>query len=149
MFRRERTENDELLIDNSKVALTIAFGTRLVKMMGSFKQLSGGIGYQLGPNLKQEFNTTKGPKPDYLAMQNRRRVLWRANESLLHLSVFCNWRFVDLNKAFRGLLHIYSSVSASTLIGNKIRDLLREIQYKRAGKRFSLLGTASYPVHTP
>ena len=41
------------------------------------------------------------PTPDDLPTQNNRRVFWRADDSLVHLSVYCNWRFVDLNKAFR------------------------------------------------
>ena len=47
---------------------------------------------------------------------------------------------MDLDKAFRGVVgnpnrtfHVYSDVCASTMVGNKVKDLLREIRYKREG----------------
>jgi len=51
-----------------------------------------------------------------------------------------NWRFTNLNVAFRAVvgdptrtLLVYSDVSGSSVVGNCLTDLLREIQYKREG----------------
>ena len=67
-------------------------------------------------------------------------VFWRSDGLTVELSVFCNWRFVNLNNGFRevagdpnGTLHIYSDVGSS-IVGNQATDLLREVQYKREGK---------------
>ena len=53
----------------------------------------------------------------------------------------CHWRFTNLNVAFRAVvgeptrsLHVYSDVAGSTIVGNRVTDLLREIQYKRQGR---------------
>ena len=49
----------------------------------------------------------------------------------------CNWRFVQLNETFRPskefpstrLLHVYCNVETSSVMGNRVTDLLREIKY--------------------
>ena len=53
----------------------------------------------------------------------------------------CSWRFTNLNVAFRAVvgdpsrsLQVYSDVAGSTIVGNRVTDLLREIQYKREGR---------------
>ena len=53
----------------------------------------------------------------------------------------CSWRFTNLNVAFRLVvgeptrsLHVYSDVAGSTMVGNRVTDLLREIKYKREGR---------------
>jgi len=71
-------------------------------------------------------------------------VFWTVFSSLpdyLVLSMSCNWRFTNLNVAFRAVvgeptrsLHVYSDVAGSTIVGNRVTDLLREIQYKRQGR---------------
>jgi len=59
----------------------------------------------------------------------------------LQLSMSCSWRFTNLNVAFRAVvgdpwrsLQVYSDVAGSTIVGNRLTDLLREIQYKREGR---------------
>ena len=62
----------------------------------------------------------------------------------------CSWRFTNLNVAFRAVvgdptrsLHVYSDVAGSMMVGNRVTDLLREIQYKREGR-----GTLDFePLH--
>ena len=71
-------------------------------------------------------------------------VFWTVRSFLpdyLQLSVSCGWRFTNLNVAFRAVvgeptrwLHVYSDVVGSTIVGNRVTDLLREIQYKREGR---------------
>ena len=52
-----------------------------------------------------------------------------------------NWEFINLNVAFRSIvkeptrsLHVYSNVGGSSIVGNRITDLLREIKFKREGR---------------
>ena len=89
------------------------------------------VQWELGPNLKQEFITNIVPLPDDVGSG----VFFLVSQWFLHLSVYCNWRFVD--KAFRGVVsapsrtfHMYSDVCASTMIENKD---LRKVQYIRVG----------------
>ena len=96
---------------------------------------------KLGPSLKQVFGSSTIPTPLDLRGTDGEHVFWRSSGFTVDLSVFCNWRFVNLDKAFREVvgdptrtLHVYSSISAITMIGNKVRDLLREILYKRQGR---------------
>ena len=65
-----------------------------------------------------------------------------ANEGL-HLSSYCNWRFMYLDEAYhhafggtvssttphRSPLYVYSDVGQSTVTGNQVGDLFREIPH--------------------
>ena len=145
------TDRDELLIDNTNTALeltgssfppTISVGLRLALKMGwviEAHEANKTKTVKLGPNLKQEFNGSTIPVPNDL-VSDEGQVFLRTDGSMVDLSVFCNWRFVNLNKAFGGVVgnpnrtfHVYSNVCASSLMGNKVKDLLREIRYKREG----------------
>ena len=53
----------------------------------------------------------------------------------------CGWRFTNLNVAFRSVvgeptrsLHVYSDVAGSSIVGNRVTDLLREVKYKGEGR---------------
>ena len=53
----------------------------------------------------------------------------------------CSWRFTNLNVAFRSVvgeptrsLHVYSDVAGSSIVGNRVSDLLREVKFKREGR---------------
>ena len=71
-------------------------------------------------------------------------VFWTVRSFLpdhLRLSMSCGWRFTNLNVAFRAVvgdptrsLQVYSDVAGSMMVGNRVTDLLREIQYKREGR---------------
>jgi len=59
----------------------------------------------------------------------------------MELSMSCGWRFNNLNVAFRSVvgeptrsLHVYSDVAGSSIVGNRVTDLLREVMYKREGR---------------
>ena len=67
-------------------------------------------------------------------------MFWLIDEDLFHLSVTCDWRFTNLNKAFQNVvgstsrsLFIYSDVGGSSVVGNQVTDLLREVNYQRRG----------------
>ena len=57
------------------------------------------------------------------------------------LDMRVSWKFLNLNVAFRSVvkeptrsLHVYSDVGSSSMVGNKMADLLREIKYHREGR---------------
>ena len=70
-------------------------------------------------------------------------VFWAVNNRFLQLSMYCNWRFLNLNKAFEAVvgassrsMFVYSVVGGSSVVGNQITDLLREVSHKREEKGF-------------
>ena len=59
----------------------------------------------------------------------------------LQLSMSCSCHFTNLNVAFRSVvgeltrsLHVDSDVAGSSIVGNRVIDLLREVKYKREGR---------------
>ena len=63
-------------------------------------------------------------------------AFWLIEEDLFHLSVTCDWRFTNLNKAFQNVVgltstFIYFDVGGSSTVGNQVTDLLREVNYRR------------------
>ena len=110
----------------------------------------------LGPNPHQEFINGEVSDLDHLPMwrdfqddHGKGTFCLVPSEALL-LSMSCNWCFVNLNRAFRSLvgvssltLHVYSHVGGSSIVGNQVTDLMREVQNKREGK-----GTVYFePLH--
>ena len=99
---------------------------------------------KLGPNLLIVFWEEKIPNvsDDHADLKDDdgKFVFWQVKDGFLQLSINCNWRFINLKKAFHKVtgtktrsMFIYSNVGSSTIVGNKVRDLLREIPYKRTG----------------
>ena len=146
-----RWEGDDLLIDNTNVCHcktdtpALAIYTKLALKMGWLRKIDSGL--ILGPNLQQEFNNMKQPVDnDWNDVNDDQSnpVFWTVRSFLpdyLQLSMSCGWRFTNLNVAFRAVvgdpsrsLHVYSDVAGSTIVGNRVTDLLREIQYKREGR---------------
>lgn len=115
--------------------------------MGWFKQNAGG-GFDIGPNLimifpngriparnEADFTSDAGDPLYYTSMADNKQTKW------IFLSFRVSWKFVNLNVAFRSVvkeptrsLHIYSDVGVSTMVGNRMTDLLREIKYHREGR---------------
>ena len=93
--------------------------------------------YRLGPNLLQEFHSDTIPTPTDVLGANNKSTFWKVDGDYMELSVMCNWRFVNLNEKFRPSaefpstrpLHVYCHVGTSSMVGNRITDLLREIKY--------------------
>ena len=147
-------EGEDLIIDNTNVChcgnktpvLTIY--TKLALKMGWLRKIDSGL--ILGPNLQQEFlgdqvpNLTKDSAWQDVTDGQGNAVFWTVRSILpdyLQLSMSCGWRFTNLNTAFRAVvgeptrsLHVYSDIAGSTVVGNRVTDLLREIQYKRQGR---------------
>ena len=60
---------------------------------------------------------------------------------MICLSPYCTWKFVNINEAFQNILgspsrtlFVYSDVGESTITGNQMTDLLREVKFQREGK---------------
>ena len=149
-----RWEGDDLIIDNTNVchcdldtpAITIY--TKLALKMGWLRKIDTGL--ILGPNLQQEFMGDQIPdmktNSDWNDVNDEQSnpVFWTVRSFLpdyLQLSMSCSWRFTNLNVAFRSVvgeptrsLHAYSDVAGSSMVGNRVTDLLREVKYKREGR---------------
>ena len=121
---------------------------KLALKMGWLEKKDGG-GYDLGPNLQVEFDDDV--IPDLSAQgdikdKDGKYVFWnvhsdRGDGDFLTLSVYCNWRFLNLNKAFEAVvgstsrpLFVYSDVGGSSVVGNQVTDLLREVNLIRKGE---------------
>ena len=158
-----RWEGDDLIIDNTNVCHCstdtpgLSLYTKLALKMGWLRKISSGL--ILGPNLQQEFmgdqipNMTKNSDWNDLNDDQHNPVFWTVrscSSDHLQLSMSCSWRFTNLNVAFRAVvgdpsrsLQVYSDVAGSTIVGNRVTDLWREIQYKREGR-----GTLCFePLH--
>ena len=149
-------EGEDLLIDNTNICHcktdtpALYIYTKLAIKMGWLRKISSGL--ILGPNLQQDFmgdqipNMTKPVDNDWNDVNDDQHnpVFWTVRSILpdhLQLSMSCGWRFTNLNVAFRSVvgdpsrsLHVYSDVAGSTVVGNRVTDLLREIHYKREGR---------------
>lgn len=112
--------------------------------MGWFKQETNGE-LTIGPNLLMIFPDGQVPAKDDADWKgsdgNPLYYKQRDNKLYVELSMRVSWKFLNLNVAFRYVmkeptrsLHIYSDVGGSTVVGNKMTDLLREIKYHREGR---------------
>ena len=142
-----KMEGDELVIDNSSVHRStkngrpvIKFNKKLALKMKWFTD-TGDRHYniKLGPNLIMSFYDPTIPDVlDVTDEENNQTIFWKDLGDDIQLSVFCNWRFVNLNEAFRAnwqvddrTLYVLSDVASSSIVGDKTEDLLRSFHYKR------------------
>ena len=149
MYVKFRWDGDDLLTDNKATHVrsiyspALKINKMLALKMGWLKERSPG-NYDLGPNLRQEFFTDTVPNLKTMThdLKNDRDepLFWLLEEDLFHLSVTCDWRFTNLNKAFQNVvgstsrsLFVYSDVGGSAVVGNQVTDLLREVNYRRTG----------------
>ena len=102
----------------------------------------GNNNYGLGPNLILEIPDGTIPNPiDLPNPSNTKFWNYGVSSDLIDLSMTCNWRFTNVNRAFGSVvraskrsLFIYSDVGSSGVVGNQVTDLLREVNFKREGK---------------
>ena len=151
-FVMNRAVNGEGIIDNSQTCTTIkvnnspryptlSIGLELAKAMQWVKlgeTESGQTGYILGPNLRKEFTNNTVPKAvDIIVpVNNGDEIFYKVTNDSLQLSIFIDWVFTDLDGSFERAfgnnqrpLYLYSSVGQSTVTGNQVTDLLREIPH--------------------
>ena len=153
-------QGEDLFLDNSHVARHqytsgavqnyspfVAFNKRVCLKMGWFVETESG--FQLGPNLIMSFPNGKVPaknEVDFVTVPASDPLYFTSatdnnNVTWIFLSMRVNWTFINLNQAFRSViqdprrtLHVYSDVGSSTMVGDKIVDLLREVKYDRTPK---------------
>ena len=151
-----RWEGEHLMIDNTNVCHCGPSSTPSFSVLTKLALKIGWIvlspthssGFQLGPNLQQEFlgdqipTMAPGSGWNHLVDTSGNPVYWAVNaRHYLDLSMSCSWRFTNLNTAFRSIvgeptrsLHVYSDVTGSIVVGNRVTDLLREVMYQRKGR---------------
>ena len=148
-----RWDGSDLLTDNeatqvhSKYPNAFKINRTLALKMGWLKETTP-ENYVLGSNLRQEFFTDLVPDlknmthdlgdGHKLGHGKDKPAFWMVDQGLLTLSVTCNWRFMNLNQAFEAVagtrsrsLFVYSDVGGSSVVGNQVTDLLREVNFRR------------------
>jgi len=144
--------NNNLFLDINKDIMQISFSNipalhfnvDLAVKMGWLKQNETTKLYELEPNIQTEFFDDKIPNSrvlDDVHDKDGKPVFWMVSEyGYLKLSIYCNWRFLNLIKAFEAVvgsssrsLFVYSDVGGSSVIGNQVTDLLREVNLIRRG----------------
>ena len=145
-------EGDDLVIDNSDVVKassvlgdrpSFSFNEELAKRMGWIVWNEGRGIYQLGPNIQHEFTQDTIPALSIVTADVFNKGLpafWTVESGLMRLSVFCNWRFLNINQAFQNVIgsrtrsmFIYSDVGGSSVVGNQVTDLLRQVIFHLKG----------------
>ena len=137
----EWTSQGDLLLNTANVdyqrqVAHVLWGQTLALKMGWIKELTPGT-FLLGPNLWQEFRLDTIPTPTDVLDAHNKPTFWKVDGGFLVLSMTCNWRFVNLNDKFRPStefaptrpLHVYCNVGTSSMVGNRVTDLLREVKY--------------------
>ena len=87
-----------------------------------------------------------------------------SSHGVLQLSPYCNWRFSYLDeeyaKVYRGVIvhpdlppprspmYLYSNVGRSTITGNRVTDLLREVPHDSAKTTYEPTQIQYKPVHS-
>ena len=143
-------EGEDLVVNNRFTIRTNALGSRpkllfnqeLAKKMGWLERESVNGHYKLGPNIEQVFTDDTIPTLNIHTAdafdQEGQPAFWTIYNGMVELSVYCNWRLINVNKAFEVVvvkpsrsLFVYSDVGGSGVVGNQVTDLLREVHYKR------------------
>ena len=145
-------EDDELVICNDKTFKALNYGQRpafsiheeVAKKMGLVVYNEKGRRYLLGPNIRQEFQNNTIPTlhrvTNDLFDTLGNPVFWKVDLGYFMLGIFCNWRLINLEEAFERLfgatsrsLFVYSDVGSSSVVGNQVTDLIREVNFVRKG----------------
>ena len=155
-------EGEDLLLDNSNVnrykyvvsstetmfVPHFAIHHVMAEKMGWFEKKKQRGQWITGRNLNMEFINGVVPSKQNIELKNAegdleyyQTTVDKNGTTWIWLSFSVNWRFVNLNVAFRSVvkepsrsLHVYSDVAGSSIVGNRVTDLLREVMYKREGQ---------------
>ena len=141
----EWTKDGDLVLNTEKVDYThqvaqVCWGKKFALFMGWIIEPSPGK-FQLGPNIVQEFHSDTVPDPTDTTEANKQPTFWLLDASHLKLSMSCNWRFVNLNTKFRPTkefapersLFVHCDAGVSRMVGNRVTNVLREINYRADG----------------
>ena len=149
-------EGQDLVLDNTKLDTSyvtetpgnpylMALNQKVALQMGWIKFDKALAIYRLGPNMKMEFTGESKHNPQDIS-KGRPDIdggwrYWCVEDGFLKLSVYCNWRFTNFNSTFQNVignekhsLFVYSDVGGSSVVGDQVTDLLREINFSRTGK---------------
>ncbi|CAH3179000.1 unnamed protein product, partial [Porites lobata] len=116
----------------------------MAKLMGWLVE-TGKDKYALGPNLRYELiYKTQNSGNYYKDVKNtelNNHDLWKIESDHLQLSQTLNWRFSNLNVAFREVVGepsrtflVYSDLVDSNIVGGQQHALVREVEYRRQGQ---------------
>ena len=145
-------EGEDLIIGNKETVIRSSelgdrpafyFNEALAKKMGWIVWHEGLAQYQLGPNIQQEFDQDTIPTLSLVTadvFHEGNPAFWTVATGFMRLSLFCNWRFLNINQAFQDLigssersLFVYSDVGRSSVVGNQVTDLLRQVRFRLRG----------------
>ena len=149
-------EGQDLVLDNTKLDTSyvtdtpgdpymMALNQKVALQMGWIKFDKTLTIYRIGPNMKMEFTGESKLNPQDMS-KGRPDIdggwrYWCVEDGFLKLSVYCNWRFTNFNSAFQNVignekrsLFVYSDVGGSSVVGDQVTDLLRQINFSRTGK---------------
>ena len=98
--------------------------------------------FDLGPNLVMEpLNDTMPVPVDTDPVNEEYWQHAHKTQKFIRLTMTCNWRFINLDVPFKNVtgttkrsLFVYSDVGGSSVVGNQVTHLLREVNYNREGK---------------
>ena len=142
-----RWEGEDLVIDNSNVFRELLQGRPIIKikkklgLQMKWFVLDSQNRIKLGPNLVMSLPDTIPEVLDTIDTVNHQTIYLKEQTSerdgdFVQLSVFANWRFVNLNEAFRSnwqvddrLIYVNSDAVSSSIVGMQMEDLLRVVPY--------------------
>ena len=153
-------EGEDLIIDNihtwredknvfgnaMNARPSIQFGTELALVMDWIRYDALNDEYLLQHNNLEMISLEKPAERP----QDYQGKYWKVNVEFLYLSVFADWKFTNLNFLFENMMGwnmpqkhgiertfgVESNVAASTIVGNQITHVLREIQYVPSTKYY-------------
>ena len=149
-------EGEELLINNENVFKAGSIGRPIIRMSKKLALKMKWIVekkekldllipipvYVLGPNLVMSLYESTVPEVLDVVNADNKKVFWKVDGDYFQLSVFANWRFINLNEAFRSnwqvddrLIYVNSDVVNSGIVGNQMEDLLRVVPYISSNER--------------
>ena len=141
----EWTRDGDLVLNTEKVDYThqvarVYWGKEFALQMGWIVEQSPGK-FALGPNIVQEFQSDTVPNPVDILDARNQPVFWSADGQYFLMSMSCNWRFVNLNAKFRPTkqfapersLFVHCDAGTSRMVGNRVTNVLREINYRADG----------------
>ena len=154
-----RWEGNDLILDNTDTFLDesgdrqrprVFFGPKLVKRLGLIRE-EAFSSVHMTMNMIKVFPDDTVPsdfKKDWVNEHDlRSRNFWDlSSNGVLQLSPYCNWRFSYLDEEYakayhhgvvvhpdlplpRSPMYLYSNVGRSTITGNRVTDLLREVPH--------------------
>lgn len=154
-------EDDELILDNNQLDLRkvkddtdpyeLTFDKTVVVEMGWIKKDNkASQGYTIGPNLLIEFLGNYKLPPLDLGTLLQYPNFFEVENGTVQSTCLVNWRFVVSHHAMafhnvagntaRSLL-VYSNVGGSSIVGNQVTDLLREVKFERTSRDINYFET--------